>query len=155
MSDAAVKTTEFDREEMIVHLVRMRTAGHVFAVYVDTVTDVLHQIDITPIPTSPSEVVGALNLRGRIVIVIDLQTRLNLHADNTVSSRACLVVEHEGELYGLLVDEVLEVMDVDEEEIQPWPQNLSPGWLEVASGVYPLGEELVVVLQTPLLFSNR
>ena len=93
--------------------------------------------------------VGALNLRGRVVTVIDLRIKLGLEVKNIAESKG-LVIEQNGELYCLLVDKVLEVVDVPPDDIQSPPQHLSPQWLEVTKGVYPLGEALVVVLEIKL-----
>ncbi len=147
MENVAIK--DDDMQEDILQLVRMQAGGHAFAIEVAHVCDVLQQMDISPIPLAPTDVVGALNLRGRVVTVIDLRIKLGLEVKNIAESKG-LVIEQNGELYCLLVDKVLEVVDVPPDDIQSPPQHLSPQWLEVAKGVYPLGEALVVVLEIKL-----
>ena len=90
--------------------VTMTVANQIFGIPVLKVQDVLGPQRIAHVPLAPVEVLGSLNLRGRIVTAVDVRTRLGLPplADNT--SSMSVVVEHDNELYSLVVDKVGEVM---------------------------------------------
>src|ERR1700749_1433684 len=84
--------------------VTMRVDRQLFGVNVKHVRDVLRQQKVTAIPLAPKEVTGSLNLRGRIVTVIDVRTRLGLPANENDEKSMFVVVEVKGELYSLKVD---------------------------------------------------
>src|ERR1700739_730549 len=86
--------------------VSITVAGQHFGIPVLQVQDVLGPQRITRIPLAPPEVAGSLNLRGRIVTAIDLRTRLRLPPLPEAKKGMSVVVDHEGELYSILVDAV-------------------------------------------------
>lgn len=133
--------------------VTMRIDRQLFGVPVKYVRDVLRRQHITPIPLAPSEVAGSLNLRGRIVTVIDLRNRLQLKTSDPVEGGMFVVVEHRGELYSLMVDNVGEVMTIAAGAVEKTPANLGSSWMDVASGIYKLDGELLVIMDVEALFS--
>ena len=126
--------------------VTMRLNGQLFGIAVRNVRDVLRQQKITPIPLASEEVAGSLNLRGRIVTVINLRRRLRLPDFENGEKNMFIVVEHRGELYSLMVDSVGEVMTVDEHSIEHSPNNLSGSWKDVTMGIVKLSGELLVIM---------
>src|ERR1700710_255009 len=94
-----------------VSFVTFEVAGQMFGVPVTNVQDVLTPDAIAPVPGGPPEVQGLINLRGRIVTVIDLRTRLGLKPDAAAARRGmCVTVENDGESYTLFVDRVGDVV---------------------------------------------
>jgi purine-binding chemotaxis protein CheW len=110
------------------------------------VRDVLTAQAITRIPLAPAEVAGSLNLRGRIVTAIDLRIRLGLMSRPDGAPGMNVVVEREGELYSLLVDEVGDVVPLPPEGRAAKPPTLDPLWREIAADVYRLEDRLVILL---------
>jgi purine-binding chemotaxis protein CheW len=98
------------------------------------------------VPLAPFEVAGVLNLRGRIVTVIDMRRRLRLSVRATAGSDMAIGIERGGEAYGLLVDSVGEVMRISDAIRTPNPVNLDPHLAAVSAGVYRLEGELLIVL---------
>jgi purine-binding chemotaxis protein CheW len=121
-----------------------------FGVPVLSVQDVLGPQKLANIPLAPMEVAGALNLRGRIVTAIDLRRRLGLAAANKETSMS-IVVDHYGELYSLLIDEVGEVLSVPVQDYERNPPTLDPRWREVSGGIYRLDGRLMVFLEVDKL----
>ena len=111
-----------------------------------TVRDVLTAQAITRIPLAPPEVAGSLNLRGRIVTAIDLRRRLRLPPRADGAAGMSVVVEREGELYSLLVDEVGDVVPMPRRGRAAKPPTLDPLWREIAADVHRLEEGLVILL---------
>src|SRR4051812_21507078 len=91
--------------------VTMGIDRQMFGIEVKHVRDVLRHQKVTPIPLSPPEVAGSLNLRGRIVTVIDLRRHLDLPPKENYGRAGCtfVVIDYKGELYSLMVDSVGEV----------------------------------------------
>lgn len=117
------------------------------------VQDVLAPQRITPIPLAPPEVSGSLNLRGRIVTAIDLRIRMGLPERDEDARTMSIVVEHQHELYSLIVDDVGDVLKVSEKNFERNPATLDSLWRTYSEGVYRLEEGLLVVLDVSTLLS--
>lgn len=126
--------------------VTMRVDGMLFGIPVLAVHDVLGPRQVTRIPLAPRDVAGALNLRGRIVTVIDVRVRVGLEPSSTPEKCMSVVVDRGGELYSLRVDQVGDVMNLSEDRFERNPPTMDPQWREMAVGVYRLENELLVVL---------
>lgn len=126
--------------------VTMRIDKQLFGIPVKNVRDVLRQQKVTPIPLSMPEIAGSLNLRGRIVTVINLRRRLRLPERSGDEKSMFVVVEYKNELYSLMVDNVGEVMTVPVNSIEKSPANLGGAWREVTTGIYKLSGELLVIM---------
>ena len=133
--------------------VTMKVANQLFGIPVEKVQDVLSRQALTPVPLAPNEVVGALNLRGRIVVAIDVRTRLGLEKLPKREKSMNIVVEHEEEFYSLIVDSVGEVLNLPLSSFSNTPENLSARWQEVSSGVFTLKDELLVSLNVNSLLN--
>lgn len=135
--------------------VTMTIADQLFGIPVLTVQDVLGSQRITRIPLAPPEVAGALNLRGRIVTAMDVRRRLDLPSREAGKSGMSVVVDHNGELYSLIVDSVGEVLSLPNEAFERNPATLDPKWREVSAGIYRLDGKLLVVLEVSRLLDIR
>jgi purine-binding chemotaxis protein CheW len=127
--------------------VTMRIDRQLFGIDVYNVRDVLRNQIITRVPLSPPEVAGSLNSRGRIVTVLDVRKRLNLPPlEKKLPNTTFVVVEVKGELHSLLVDDVGDVLTVSSNAIEKPPANLGGNWKSVASGIYKMDGELLVLI---------
>jgi purine-binding chemotaxis protein CheW len=137
--------------------VTMSIGGQLFGIPVLKVQDVLGPQTITRVPLAPVEVAGSLNLRGRIVTAVDVRLRLGLPKRENGKSAMSVVVEHESELYSLLVDSVGEVLSLETRDYQRNPPTLNPRLREFSDGIYRLNDSLLVVLSVSSLlnFGNR
>ena len=95
-----------------------------YALPVDDVIEVVGQTDIASIPGSNEHVLGLANIRGQIVIVLDIRKRLNLTVELYSDTNRILVVEIDDMLYGLLVDKVLDVLELGQSAIA-WQEQYS------------------------------
>ncbi len=118
-----------------------------FGIDVTQVKDVLSTLDVTKVPQARPEVHGVLNLRGRIVTVIDTAHILNLQrTEDPDRIDMFIVIEHNGEDYALLVDQVEDVVDYPEERYPPVPRTLGKEWKSLAEGIDPRGEDILLIL---------
>ncbi len=117
-----------------------------FGITVDRVQDILIPEKIARIPLAPAEVAGAINLRGRIVTVIEVRKRLGLKSKTANTKPMCVTVEQGNELYSLMVDSVGNVLNLPSSRIEPNPTTLDPRWRAISLGVVRLEGELMVVL---------
>ncbi len=114
-----------------------------YALPVDRVREIVRLRPITPVPHMPAAVCGVLSLRGEIVQVIDLRLRLGLPPMSTASPRRRIVVLHgeEGQMAGLLVDRVSEVMRLRDDALRR-PTGRDAG---TVVGLAPHGDHFVSV----------
>jgi purine-binding chemotaxis protein CheW len=134
-------------------LVTMRVADQLFGIPVQHVRDVLKEQKVAQIPLAPREISGSINLRGRIVTVVNLRERLRLQDKQEGTTHMFVVVEFKGEFYSLMVDAVGEVLTIPTAHIEKSPANLVASWKEVASGIHRLQDELLVVIDIQALLT--
>ncbi|MCB9988682.1 MAG: chemotaxis protein CheW [Rhodospirillales bacterium] len=129
-------------------------AGQLFGIPVLQVQDVLGEQRVTKIPLAPPEVAGSLNLRGRIVTAIDVRCRLGLNINTDAGTEMSVVVEHENELYSLIIDDVGDVLTLYHCDFEGNPATLDPVWREISLGIYQMEKQLLVVLDVPKLLNT-
>lgn len=120
--------------------------GQLFGIPVERVQDILIPEKVARIPLAPPEVAGAINLRGRIVTVIEVRKRLGLPEPKEQKKVMCVTVEQGNELYSLMVDSVGNVHSLSLDAIEPNPSTLDARWRGVSQGVVRLEGELMVVM---------
>jgi purine-binding chemotaxis protein CheW len=125
--------------------VTVTVGGQLFGLPIDRVHDVYIASALTDVPLAPREIVGLLNLRGRVVTAMCLRRRLGL-PDVEKGREMAVGLEHLGEPYGLLVDQVGEVMKMSSETLEPNPVHMDPRWGRLSRGVHRLNDQLLVVL---------
>lgn len=130
-------------------------AGQRFGVPILQVQDVLGEQSVTTIPLAPPEVAGSLNLRGRVVTAIDVRKKLGMGAEcDALSQNMSVVVEHEDELYSLIIDRVGDVLTLPDKAFEQNPATMETSWKDVSLGIYRLEGELLVVLDIPKLLDS-
>ncbi len=134
---------ELERSEQFL---TVRLGSQIFGIAVLKVRDVLKPFSITNIPLSKPEIAGYINLRGRIVTVIDARKRLGIRPREAGSKVMNVVVEHDDELYALEVDAVGEAKTMKTKFFENNPANLSENWKEVSKGVFKTENELMLIL---------
>lgn len=148
-SEAGAKGIGADYEEYVTVMV----ADQIFGLPIDRVHDVFIASSLTEVPLAPREIVGLLNLRGRVVTAMDLRRRLGL-PDRSGSDREMAVgLEHQGESYGLLVDSVGEVMKLPPQTREPNPVHMDQRWVKLSRGVYRLDDKLLIILDVDAVLS--
>jgi purine-binding chemotaxis protein CheW len=135
------------------NLVTMQVAGQACGISVESVRDVLGGQVISRIPLAPHAIAGSLNLRGRIVTVLDVRILLELGPTEAPEKAMNVVIEHRGELYSLLVDQVGDVLEVDPGKIEAVPQTVMPTWKSVSAGIVKLKSDLVLILIPEILLN--
>jgi purine-binding chemotaxis protein CheW len=120
--------------------------GQLFGLPISRVQDVFLPDRLTPVPLSSPDIAGILNLRGRIVTVIDMRCRLGVPKRDSDRPPMAVGVECRSESYGLLIDDIGEVMKLPDSAREVNPVNLDVRLSQVSSGVYRLDSQLLVIL---------
>lgn len=117
-----------------------------FGVDVLRVQEVLRFQQMTRVPQAPDVIEGLINLRGQIVMAIDMRRRLRLPPRPANQTPMNIVVRTEDDAVCLLVDEIGDVLDVDSATYERPPENLNPEARELIHGIYKLKDRLLLVL---------
>lgn len=96
-----------------------------YGIDINELKEIIKIPDITPVPNTPAFIKGILNLRGKIVVVIDLEQRFKLHRDDKAVTSHVVIIEKDDNVYGILVDKVEEVLRVPISQIKAVPQLLT------------------------------
>ena len=120
--------------------------GQLFGLPISRVQDVFLPERVSRVPLASREIAGVLNLRGRIVTVIDMRARLGVPKNEEGKPPMAVGVDLRGESYGLLIDQIGEVLRLPDEGREENPVNLDPRMAKLAGGVHRLDGQLMVVL---------
>lgn len=120
--------------------------GAHYGVDVLLVQEALRSQERTPVPLAPAGVAGLVNLRGEVVLSVDLRHRLGLAPLAEDDEPMMVVVQVDGEPISLLVDEVGDVVDVEDAQFETPPDTLDPGLRELIVGAYKLPDGLLLAL---------
>src|SRR5262245_21668791 len=121
-------------------------AGHYFGVDVRKVQEIIRCQEMTRVPLAPSVVRGLINLRGQIVMAIDLRRRLEFSDRPAGQSPVNVVVHGNDGAVSLLVDDVGDVLEIEEKLFEPPPPTLQGKARELIRGAYKLDDRLLLLL---------
>lgn len=140
---------------MAVHrqLVGFRIGKEYFGVDIAQVQEIVRVQEVTPVPEAPWFVEGVINLRGRIVPVIDFRKWLKLEVAERTRLSRILIVELDRRPVGLLVDAVSEILKLPQEAVEPPPELISGIGSEYITGVGKWGDRLIILLDLGRIFS--
>lgn len=133
-------------EGAVTEYVTTMIGDQLFGLPISRVQDVFMPERLTRVPLSSSDVAGVLNLRGRIVTAIDMRARLGLPKSDSERPPMAVGVDLRGESYGLLIDQIGEVLKLSDDSREDNPVNLDPRMAKMAAGVHRLDGQLMVVL---------
>jgi purine-binding chemotaxis protein CheW len=135
-----------DTTQNLNEFVTAMIGGQLFGLPILRVQDVFQPDRLTRVPLAPPEIAGVLNLRGRIVTLVDMRTCLGLEPRNEGKPAMAIGVELDGESYGLLIDSIGEVLKLDEAACESNPVNLDPRLARVSAGIFRLERQLLVII---------
>ncbi len=111
----------------------------------DAVREIVRLVEVTPVPESPAFLKGVIDYRGDIAVVIDLAARLGLGEVPGELTTQIIIVDVSGHLVGLIVDQVLDIVSVDQAGILTARDEL-PLPEDLITGAYEDGERLLLIL---------
>lgn len=144
--DGRIGATEF---------VTAMVGRQMFGFAIDRVRDVFVPEGVTPVPLAPTEIAGLINLRGRIVTLIDLHARLGIETVAGRRNAMAVGIDHRGESFGLLIDHVGQVVKVEPNEWERAPANLDPRWAAICLGVRRTSDRLMLAFDIDRMLDER
>jgi len=124
-----------------------------YAVDILEVQEIIRMVEITPVPKAPYYVEGVINLRGKVIPIIDLRLRFGLSAADRTKETRIVVVDVSRIIIGLVVDSVSEVIRIPSSLVEP-PPNGKQGGAEFYKGVGRVEGRLLILLDLPRLLGQ-
>jgi len=130
-----------------VQLVVFTIENEEFAAEITQVREIIPLDKVTRVPSAPKFVYGVINLRGKLVTVVDLHKRLNFKRSSPEQNSKIIVSDVEDGVLGMMVDNVIEVTRIPESQIEP-PPAMSTGQIDVKyiMGIAKMKDRLIVIL---------
>jgi len=128
------------------HIVGFQVGRETYGVSITSLHEIVRVPEITAVPDAPDYMEGVINLRGKIVSVIDLRKRLGEKKVSFGRRNRILVVDHNGRLSGLIVDSASEVLKIPASDVEPSPTALQDGGLNCVTGLAKYKGRLIVLL---------
>jgi purine-binding chemotaxis protein CheW len=136
------------------HLVCFRIGTETFAVDIFAVREIVRVQDVTKVPGVPDFVLGVINLRGRIISVVDLGRQLGLAPSEVTPTSRILVIHLDGVSVGFLVDAATSVLKVPGDAIDPPPEMTGGIKVDFLEGVAKLEGRLAILLNLRRVLTN-
>ncbi len=138
----------------IVQLVVAKLADEEYGIPIIQVQEIIKIPEITRIPGMPEFIEGVINLRGKIIPIVDLRKRFNLEHNLYDEQSRIVVSSIANQSVGLVVDSVSEVIRLPQDAIEPVPQTISQISGEYLSGVGKLGKRLIILLNIEKILTD-
>lgn len=143
------------QNDQLIQLVSFILGSEEFAIDISKVQEINRMMKITKVPNSPEFIEGVVNLRGKIVPVVNLRDRLGLPKKEDDSKTKIIVTDINNSLIGFIVDEVNEVIRISKDIIEPTPSLAVGIEKELINGVAKLEGRLLILLNLDLLFNEK
>lgn len=115
-----------------------------FAIPISRVQDVFALGTLTPVPLASPDVVGLMNLRGRVVTAIDVRPRLGVTGQAVEPGAMAIGIEAGPDSFGLVVDRMGEVLDLGADTRHGSPATLDPRWRALAQAIHGIGNQIII-----------
>jgi purine-binding chemotaxis protein CheW len=145
-SDSAVAT---ERQVVVFNL-----ASEIYGVDVGAVREIIRVPDITRMPNAPDFVRGVMNVRSKLIPVIDLRPRFGMEPVEQTDESRIVVVDIGGESIGVMVDAVTEVLKIADDSIESASSVVSTAESSYIQGIANLGERLIILLALDKVLSE-
>ena len=136
-------------------IVGLRIGRETYGIPIALVREIVRVPDITAVPNTQEYVEGVINLRGKIVSVMDLRKRFGESTVENNRKNRIVVVEFESRTVGLIVNSASEVLKISSSEIAPPSSVFIDGEVDYVTGVAKLGERLIILLDLNKVLRTR
>lgn len=140
------KTDKSNNENQELQLVSFHVGEEEFGIDILRVKEIIRVLQITKVPNSPDYVEGVINLRGRVIPIIDLRVRLAVTKTDLNTSSRIIVLEIGDKTVGFIVDSVSEVLRISKSLIEPPPSIVSNINTDYITAIVKLDDKLLILL---------
>ncbi len=150
---ANIEETKRDQEELL-QLVSFKIGDEEFGVDILSVQEINRMSQITKVPNTPEFIEGVINLRGRIIPVIDLRVKLGMTRKEHDKNTRIVVVELKGQTIGFIVDEVSEVLRIPKDITEAPPDMVGGMNSDYITSIGKLEDRLLILLDLEKILST-
>lgn len=118
------------------------------------IKEILRMLEITKVPKAPSFVEGIINIRGKVIPIVDLRKKLNIPAPDYTNQTRIIVLNLNGKMVGFIVDHVEEVLRVDSSVVDKAPAASTSVDNSYIKGVARLPSGMVIILDVQEIFGS-
>ncbi len=130
-------------------------AGENYGLSIAQISEISKVFETTPVPRTSDFVLGVGNVRGSVIPIIDLARRLRLVSRPPDRDARILIVRHDDELYGLVVDKVLYVVTIAPEDLEEAPGAIAGSRGEYIRALTRLDDDILIVLELSTVLATR
>ena len=151
---ATMSSQNTNTNDELIQWVTFKLDDEIYGINVMQVQEVLRYTEIAPVPGAPMYVLGIINLRGNVVTVIDTRQRFGLKVDKVTDNTRIVIIEAEGQVVGILVDSVSEVVYLRQSEIETTPSVGNEESAKFIQGVCNKNGELLILVELDKLLTD-
>lgn len=151
----AMEATQKRQDVELLQLVTFSIGDEEFGVDILKVQEIIRTMEITKVPRAPAFVEGVINLRGKVIPIIDLRKRFGLQTRGHDKNTRIIVIEINNMIVGFVVDSVSEVLRIPASTVEPPPPMVAGLESEYISGVGKLEDRLLILLDLNRLLSRE
>lgn len=140
---------------MILQLVGFRVKEEFFGAPIEKVKEIVKVPDVTEVPDTPAFFAGVINLRSRIIPVVEMRRCLGEMPEERTKANRVLVLDLDGSTVGLIVDSVSEIIKISEECVVSPSEIVSSVAAEYVAGVGKLKDRLIIMLDLEKLLNSQ
>ena len=144
---------DFDSKELL-QLVTFRLGNEEFSLDILRVQEIIRHMELTRVPRTPDFVDGVINLRGRVIPVLDLRKRFGLPSEERTNETRIIVVDVDNKTVGLKVDAVSEVLRLPADTVEPAPAIVTGAESDYIKGVGKLDGRLLILLDVEKILTR-
>ena len=131
-------------------------SDEIYGVNIESITEIIEMLNITSLPDMPAFIKGVINLRGRVIPVMDLRLRLGM-PEREYDDRTCVIIaRHENTSMGVIVDTVAEVNSITDENIEPAPEfNSENEKMNIVNGIGKVSDSVTLLIDVQCLMDRE
>ncbi len=133
--------------------------NEIYGIPIGTVKEINAMMTITEVPNTPKYIKGVINLRGKIISIMDLRIRLGME-EIEYSERTCIIVvevqnnEKGKKKIGIVVDHVAEVIEIKTSELEDFEEDLADGLNAFINGIAKIKDKIIIILDIVKIVNN-
>lgn len=140
---------------LTLQLVTFHIENEIFALHIQNIREINKMVDITRVPNTPHFIRGVINLRGRVIPVVDLRKKLNLPTKENTKDTRIIIIENNNITVGFVVDAVSEVLRIDSSFTEAPPATFAGVESDYISSIAKLEDRLVTLLDLDAVLAKN
>lgn len=135
-------------------VVLFELSGEIYGLDIAAVHEIIQMQPVTKVPKAPVYVEGVINLRGKVIPVVDLGKKFGMEKVGQGKNNRIVVVNIQGTTIGIIVDAVTEVLRLPESAVEPVSEIVTNNYLKYLQGIAKVDDKMIILLALDKLLSK-